>query len=57
MSRIGEINPFYLKLPYTIRTWFNEAKDARRAAGQPGVLQTDELTVELRDWQQLELVF
>jgi D-amino peptidase len=57
MRHIGEIKPFYLEPPYTIRTKFYEEKHAKRAAGQPGVQRIDALTIELRDREQIELVF
>jgi D-aminopeptidase len=55
--KIGEIRPFYLEPPYTIRTQFKETQHAERAAKQPGMLQTDAFTIELRDQQHIELAF
>jgi D-aminopeptidase len=57
IERLGEMEPFHLQPPFAVRTRFYDPKHAERAAGRPGVLRLDELTVEQRDLQEIDLIF
>jgi len=57
VERLGGIEPFRVQPPFTVRTRFYDPKHAERAAGRPDVFRLDEVTVEQRDLQDVELIF
>ncbi len=46
MQKIGQIAPYRLTTPYTLRTQFAETEMAEQAAARPGMRQIDACTVE-----------
>ncbi len=46
MDKIGQIAPWRLDPPYTIRYRFRKAALAEEKAAQPGIVRIDEFTVE-----------
>lgn len=47
MAKIGSIEPYYLELPYTLRTQVTESKFADHYAAQPGINRINATTVEI----------
>jgi D-amino peptidase len=56
MQKIGEIAPYFVEPPYTLRTQFTEKQLADKAATRPGVKRLDAVTVELEHSERLDLI-